>query len=62
MIKTKERINEFLKAGVRFFDTMPDGWKVLEGAKTAPSGYVWIHNCKNPFTDAGYESGLLKAI
>lgn len=60
MVKTQERINELRKAGVRFFDAMPDGWKVLTGATTAPNGYTWIHNCKNPFMDAGYESGLLK--
>lgn len=60
MIRTKQRIEAFRMAGVRFFDTMPEGWKVVQFATTAPNGYTWIHNCKNPFTDKDYMTGLLK--
>lgn len=59
MIKTEERIAHFKALGVQFLDTMPEGWKKVEGATTAPSGYVWIRNCKPIFSDM-YEHALLK--
>lgn len=48
-MRTKERIAHFKALGVEFFDTMPEGWKELKGATTAPNGYIWIWNLKNPF-------------
>ena len=61
MTKTEKRISYFKELGVQFLDKMPEGWKVVKGATTAPSGYVWIYNGKNPFSNvAEYKSALLK--
>ena len=38
---------------------MPDGWKEIMGAQTAPSGYVWIFNGKSIFSSE-YRHALLK--
>ena len=38
---------------------MPDGWKEIIGAQTAPSGYVWIFNGKSIFSSE-YRHALLK--
>ena len=43
MVRTEERIAYFVNLGYHFYDHIPDGWKVVKGALTAPSGYVWIH-------------------
>lgn len=37
---------------------IPDGWKVIRGATTAPHGHVWIFNGKPLFSDE-YEHALL---
>lgn len=37
MIKTQERIAHFKALGVQFLDAIPEGWKEIEGASTAPS-------------------------
>lgn len=34
---------------VPVYESMPEGWEEITGALTAPSGYVWIYNCKSPF-------------
>lgn len=62
MIKTQKRVSYFKDLGVKFFNEMPKGWKELpKGATTAPSGYKWIYNGKNPFTElSDYKSALLK--
>ena len=40
-----EKINAFAKKhNVEVFKTMPEGWKVLKGALTAPCGTAWICN------------------
>ena len=40
-----EKINAFVeKRNVQIYDTMPEGWKVLQGALTAPCGTTWINN------------------
>lgn len=31
------------------YDEIPKGWKILEGALTAPRGYKWITNGKSIF-------------
>ena len=36
--------------GVPVYDSMPDGWKEIQGATTAPNGYVWIWNRKSIFS------------
>lgn len=47
--KTKQIIARFKDQGVPFLETMPRGWRVLQGATTAPHGWRWIHNGGNPF-------------
>ena len=44
---------------VKVFYQMPNGWKEIFGAKTAPSGYVWIFNGKSIFTSE-YQQALLR--
>lgn len=31
-------------------DHVPKGWKILEGAMTAPRGYKWIYNGESLFS------------
>lgn len=31
------------------YTTIPDSWRIDEGATTAPRGYVWINNGKSRF-------------
>lgn len=33
----------------KVYKEMPKGWKVIDGALTAPLGLVWVHNCKSRF-------------
>lgn len=40
------------------YDTMPKGWRVINGATTAPQGYIWICNGKSRF-GGEYKNGLL---
>ncbi len=60
MTKTERRIAYFKELGVQFLDKMPEGWRELKGATTAPNGYVWIYNGKSPLNFAEYKSALLK--
>ena len=46
---TIETIFFFQETGVKFVDTMPEGWKEIEGATTAPNGYMWINNAQPVF-------------
>lgn len=41
------------------YDHLPDGWRVIDGANTAPNGYAWICNNEPRFGDK-YEHGLMK--
>ena len=41
------------------YDEMPEGWKEVQGATTAPNGYVWIWNCKSIFSKE-FRHALLK--
>jgi len=41
------------------YDEMPEGWKKVQGATTAPNGYVWIWNCKSIFSKE-FRHALLK--
>ena len=45
--------------GIRVFNRMPQGWKVLDGATHSPRGYVWASNGRSLF-DAGRESALVR--
>ena len=44
---------------VPVYDSIPEGWKEIWGAQTAPSGYVWIYNRKSILSKE-YRHGLLK--
>ena len=44
---------------VKRFYSMPSGCGVIEGAQTAPVGWVWINNRRSPF-DGDYQHALLK--
>ena len=59
MIKSEKRIKTFVEMGVKILTSMPDGWKDVKGALTAPNGYKWIYNGKPIFGDE-YEQALLK--
>jgi hypothetical protein len=37
---------------------MPEGWKELKGAMTAPKGWVWAYNGKSVF-QSGRKIGLV---
>ena len=41
MRDTEERIRWLEERGVRFLDELPDGWRYLKGATTAPNGWRW---------------------
>lgn len=38
------------KCGLRIVDHIPEGWKPLKGALTAPRGYKWIYNGESLFS------------
>lgn len=49
------KIKEYaIKNNIDMYETIPQGWKVLDGALTAPRGTVWISNM------ALFKSGNLK--
>lgn len=50
---------ERLLERVKVFYQMPDGWKEIKGALTAPNGYIWIFNRKSIFSKE-YQQALLK--
>lgn len=45
--------------GIRVFETIPEGWRILDGATTAPRGYAWISNGKSHF-GGEYQHALYK--
>ena len=45
-----EILEHFKKAGIDIVDTMPEGWREIKGATTAPLGYMWINNNKSRFS------------
>lgn len=54
-----DKIKEFAKERkVSLFNELPNGWKVLKGALTAPTGAAWISNMK-PFKSGEMKRGLL---
>lgn len=38
------------EGAVKVLDHIPDGWKKIEGAVTAPRGYSWYYNGKSRFS------------
>lgn len=44
---------------VRVLPSVPNGWRVIEGATTAPKGYKWYDNGQSRFGEK-YESALIK--
>lgn len=45
-------------ANIKIYKSIPDGWKVREGATTAPNGFVWIWNVKSLFSSE-YRAALV---
>lgn len=43
------------------YTTIPDGWKIIEGATNAPRGYVWINNGKSRF-GGEYQQALYREV
>ena len=41
------------------YDRMPEGWRKIQGALTAPRGYAWIHNGKSLF-GGEYRHGFIR--
>lgn len=44
---------------IRVLDHLPEGWRYLEGATTAPLGYRWACNNKSRF-GGEYRHALVK--
>lgn len=59
MNKTERCLAALIKQGVKVITRLPDGWKEIQGATTAPNGYKWVHNCKSLF-GGEHEQALLK--
>lgn len=49
---------DFLKK-VKVFTEMPEGWREIKNAVTAPKGFIWICNGKSRFSGE-YVHALLK--
>ena len=49
----------FIKKGVKVLNEMPNGWRFIQGATTAPRGYIWVNNGKSFFSKE-YKHALLK--
>jgi len=45
--------------GVKRIDRLPEGWRYVNGAATAPNGWRWACNGKSRFKP-GYEHALVK--
>lgn len=43
---------------IKVFNRLPDGWKLSQGATTAPRGYVWVSNNQSYF-GGKREKGLI---
>lgn len=47
---TRNWLEYHLSKGVKVVTSMPKGWKINEGATTAPIGYTWVYNGKSLFS------------
>ena len=52
-------LEHFINKGVKVLNKLPNGWRVIQGAATAPRGYKWVNNGKSLFSKE-YEQALLK--
>lgn len=50
---TRAEWKEHITSLYPVYDKMPEGWKITEGALTAPVGYAWIDNNKGFYTHRG---------
>lgn len=41
------------------YDALPEGWKRIKGATTAPVGWYWANNGKGLFSNE-YKHGLVR--
>lgn len=44
---------------IKILGSLPNGWKYLDGATTAPNGFRWASNVKSRFS-AGYRHALVR--
>lgn len=44
---------------IKILDSLPKGWKYLDGATTAPNGFRWASNGKSRFS-ADYRHALVR--
>ena len=56
---SKSYLDSLINRGVKVLNELPNGWRVIEGATTAPVGYKWVNNGKSLFSKE-YERALLK--
>lgn len=54
-----DTLDYFINKGVKILNKLPNGWRVIEGALTAPIGYKWVNNGKSVFSKE-YRQALLK--
>lgn len=55
----KNYLQSLTEQGVKVLYSIPKNWHIIEGATTAPRGYVWICNSESRFYGK-YEHALLK--
>lgn len=44
---------------LKVYNQLPKGWKIINGALTAPLGYIWISNNQSRFKGQR-KSGIIK--
>ena len=61
LFEVNNALKHFKSKGIKIITELPEGWKVNDGATTAPDGYVWVNNNK-PLFGGQYKHALLKLI
>lgn len=57
----RDKSKKTLLEDVKRLDHIPDGWRKIDGATTAPLGYTWYSNGKSRFTiPKVYDQALVK--
>lgn len=56
--KTEQIIERFQRDGIRFLNEPPVGWRKLNGAATAPSGWEWWATGSRFY--GGYQHALVR--
>jgi len=59
MMADTSRARMLADGGTRFLDELPEGWRYIEGANTAPHGWKWACNGESRFFGS-YEHALVK--